>query len=164
MSLFLILLPLILLFAFGESSPVYNDPYAPIFTDKSIYSWTDKIKMTIIAPSWNTDKHLIDSIEHTEDHSIKISTAEHSLKSYKFTETNVNSGIFTGEVILTGFAHDADGDGDIDTTSRTIGNGPTGGFLESDRDSAVTISFEFADGIVLVESVPVSWNIGVLIF
>ena len=164
MSLFLLLLPLILFPAFGESDPIYRDPYSPIFTDKPIYSWTDKIKMTIISPSWNTDKHLIDSIGHFEDHSIKIATAEHSLESYKFTETDVNSGIFTGEVILTGFTHDADGDGDVDTVPRTIGNGPTNGFLESDRDSSITISFEFADGVVLVESVPVSWNVGTIDF
>ena len=158
------MLPLIFLSAFAESDPIYHEPCSPISTDKSIYSWTDKIKMTIIAPSWNTDRHLIDSIGHFEDHSIKIATAERVLESYKFTETDVNSGIFTGEVTLTGFIHDADGDGDIDTTPRTIGNGPTGGFLESDRDSAITISFEFADGVVLVKSVPVSWNIGTINF
>jgi len=107
---------------------------------------------------------LIDSIGNTEDHPIKISTREHSLKPYRFTETDVNSGIFTAEVILTGFSHDANGDGDIDTTPRTFGNGPTNGFLESDRDSAITISFEFADGVVLTESVPVSWNLGIIQF
>ena len=64
--------------------------------------------------------------------------------------------------LLTGFLHDANGDGDIDTTPRTTGNGPTSGFLEVDRDSAVTISFEFADGVVLTESVPVSWNLGTI--
>ena len=164
MSLFLLLLPLIIFPAFGEPGPDYNDPYSPIFTDKPIYSWTDKIKITIISPSWNSDKYLINSIGDTEDHSIKIATAEHSLEPYRFTETDVNSGIFTGEVILTGFSHDADGDGDIDTTPRTIGNGPTSGFLEVDRDSAITISFEFADGVVLIESVPVSWNIGTINF
>jgi len=164
MHLFLLLFPLILFPAFGESIPDYNEPYSPIFTDKAKYSWTDKIKITIIAPSWNTDRYLIDSIGSTEDHPIKISTREHFLKPYRFTETDVNSGIFTAEVILTGFSHDADGDGDIDTTPRTFGNGPTNGFLEVDRDSAITISFEFADGVVLTESVPVSWNIGTIQF
>ena len=38
------------------------------------------------------------------------------------------------------------------------------GFLEVDRDSAITISFEFADGVVLTESVPVSWNLGTIEF
>ena len=44
-------------------------------------------------------------------------------------------------MILTGFTHDADGDGDFDTTPRTSGNGPTSGFLEVDRDSSISISF-----------------------
>jgi len=155
---------LILFPVFGELIPDYEKPYSPIFTDKPMYSWTDKIKMTIIAPSWNTDRDLIDSIGNTQDHPIKISTREHSLEPYRFTETDINSGIFTAEVILTGFAHDANGDGNIDTTPRTMGAGPTSGFLEVDRDSAVTISFEFADGIVLTESAHIRWNIGTIQF
>ena len=158
------MLSLFLLPAFGQTIPDYDDPYSPIFTDKPVYSWTDKLKITIIAPSWNTDRHLIDSIGDTNDHPIKIATSEHSLEPYRFTETDVNSGIFTAEVILTGFTHDVDGDGDFDTMPRTIGNGPTSGFLQVDRDSPITISFEFADGVVLVESVPVSWNVGTINF
>ncbi|BDQ31570.1 hypothetical protein NZNM25_05680 [Nitrosopumilus zosterae] len=160
----LFLISLILLPAFGATIPDYDNPYSPIFTDKSSYTWTDKVKMTIIAPSWNTDNDLIDSIGDTKDHPIKISTREHSLEPYKFTETDVNSGIFTAEVILTGFFHDADGDGDFDTNPRTMGNGPTSGFLEVERDSAITISFEFADGVVLTESAPVTWNVGTIQF
>ena len=164
MYLFFTIISLILLPVFGEPIPDYEKPYSPIFTDKPVYSWTDKIKMTIIAPSWNTDIHLIDSIGNTPDHPIKISTREHSLEPYRFTETDVNSGIFTAELTLTGFVHDVDGDGTIDTTPRTIGTGPTSGFLEVNRDSAVTISFEFADGVILTESAPVSWNVGTIQF
>ena len=158
------LIPLFLLSAFGQLIPDYNDPYSPIFTDKPVYSWTDKVKMTIIAPSWNSDRHLIDSIGDTLSHPIKIATSKNSLEPYRFTETDVNSGIFTAEIVLTGFSHDADGDGNIDTNPRTNGNGPTSGFLEVDRDSAITISFEFADGVILSESVPVKWNIGTIQF
>ena len=153
-------LPLFIFPAFAEQIPDYEKPYSPIFTDKSVYSWTDKIKITILAPSWNTDRHLIDSIGDDQFNPIKISTSEHSLDPYRFTETGVNTGIFTAEVTLTGFSHDADGDGDVDTTPRTLGNGPTSGFLEVDRDSAITISFEFADGVVLTESVLTKWNVG----
>lgn len=158
--LFFLALPL----AFSDEIPDYDSPYAPIFTDKSVYSWTDKIQMKIFAPSWNTDRHLIDSIGGSDEHSIKISTREHSLEPYRFTETETNSGIFTAEVILTGFLHDVDGDGDFDTVPRTTGSGPTGGFLEVDRESAVTISFEFADGVFVTKSVPVSWNVGTIAF
>jgi hypothetical protein len=154
----------ILPFASAQEIPDYDKPYAPIFFDRPVYSWTDKIKIKIIAPSWNTDKDLIDSIGDDNENPIKISTRSHSLEPYRLTETDVSSGIFTGEVILTGFLHDADGDGDFDTTPRTVGTGPTSGFLEVERDSAVTVSFEFADGVVLSESVPVSWNIGTVDF
>ncbi|MBA4447496.1 MAG: hypothetical protein H2B07_01195 [Nitrosopumilaceae archaeon] len=154
----------ILPFASAQEIPDYDKPYAPIFFDRPVYSWTDKIKIKIIAPSWNTDKDLIDSIGDDNENPIKISTRSHSLEPYRLTETDVSSGIFTGEVILTGFLHDADGDGDFDTTPRTVGTGPTSGFLEVERDSAVTVSFEFADGVVLSESVPVSWNIGTVEF
>ena len=151
-------------FASAQEIPDYDKPYAPIFFDRPVYSWTDKIKIKIIAPSWNTDKDLIDSIGDDNENPIKISTRSHSLEPYRLTETDVSSGIFTGEVILTGFMHDADGDGDFDTTPRTVGTGPTSGFLEVERDSAVTVSFEFADGVVLSESAPVSWNIGTVEF
>ena len=159
LQLFLIFV-IILPSAYAEQIPDYYKPYSPIFTDKPVYSWTDKIKITILAPSWNTDRHLIDSIGDNEDNPIKISTGSNSLEPYRFTETGVNTGIFTAEVTLTGFLHDADGDGDIDTTPRTLGNGPTSGFLAVERDSAITISFEFADGVVLLESVLTTWNIG----
>ena len=56
---FLILL-FVLPFATAQDIPDYDKPYAPIFFDKSIYSWTEKIKIKIVAPSWNTDKNLID--------------------------------------------------------------------------------------------------------
>ncbi|MCV0372220.1 MAG: hypothetical protein K5793_01515 [Nitrosarchaeum sp.] len=156
---FLILFPV-----YAEPIPDYDKPYAPIFTDRPVYTWTDKVKVTILAPSWNTDRHLIDSIGGDSDNPIKISTREHSLEPYRFTETEPNSGIFTAEITLTGFSHDTDGDGKIDTTPRTFGTGPTSGYLEVDRDSAVTISFEFADGVVLSESVPITWNLGSIKF
>jgi len=156
----------LLLFAFlftsasAEPIPDYYKPYAPITTDKQVYSWTDKVGITINAPSWNEDKNGIDSIGDQEGHLIKISTGEHHLEPYKLTETSKNSGVFTGEIILTGFLHDSNGDGKIDTRPRTIGTGPTSGFLEADRDDGITISFEFADGVVLTQSAQIGWNEG----
>jgi hypothetical protein len=155
----LVLISFLSFFAYAENLPDYDNPYAPIFTDREIYTWTDKIRFTIIAPSWDENRNGIDSIGTDEGHLIKISTSEHSLEPYKLTETGTSSGVFTGEVILTGFLHDVDGDGKDDTTPRTFGTGPTNGFLETNRDEGITISFEFADGVVLTKSAQVSWNI-----
>ena len=78
MPIFLFFLPLILFPAFGESIHVYADRHSPIFTDKSVYSWTDKIKIVIISPSWNSDRCSIDSIGNVDSHSIKVATSEDS--------------------------------------------------------------------------------------
>ncbi len=151
----LLLLPSL---AYAEKIPDYFNPYAPISTDKQVYSWTDKVHITIDAPSWNENIHGIDSIGDIEGYFIKISTTGHDLEPYRLVETDPNSGVFVGEVILTGFSHDADGDGQIDTQPRTTGSGPSNGFLEADRNDGLTISFEFADGVVLTQSARISWN------
>lgn len=150
--------------AFAEQIPDYDKPYAPIYFDKDVYTWTDKVRITIVAPSWNENKYGIDSIGDDPDHPIKISTSSHQLNRYELTETSPNSGIFSGEITLTGFAHDANGDGRDDITPRTSGNGPTGGFLEAERDDGLTLSFEFADGVVLTKSAHISWNVGEIEF
>ena len=159
LGFFLILAPV-----YAESVPDYEKPFAPIFTDKPVYSWTDKIIISVNAPSWNSNSNQVNSIGDSNSHPIKISSGENFLKPYRLTETSSNSGIFSGEIILTGFSHDVDGDGNFDTTPKTSGNGPTNGFLEVENNDSITISFEFADGIVLTESVPITWNMGVVQF
>ena len=67
---------------------------------------------------------------------------------------------FTGQIILTGFLHDVNGDGKNDTNPRTLGIGPNGGYLQNEEDSGITVSFEFADGVVLSESAKIEWNVG----
>ena len=164
MYLFLVGFFLIFSPAFAQSIPDYDNPFAPIYTDKPFYSWTDKIIVFINAPSWNSNSNQIDSIGESESHPVKISSGENFLKPYRLTETSSNSGVFSGEVTLTGFLHDVDGDGIFDTNPKTIGDGPTNGFLESDNNDSITVSFEFADGVVLVESFPVNWNYGTIQF
>ena len=159
LGFFLILAPI-----YAESIPDYDKPFAPIYTDKPGYSWTDKIIISINAPSWNSNSNKIDSIGETDSHAIKISSGENFLKPYRLTETSSGSGIFSGEIILTGFSHDVDGDGNFDTNPKTSGNGPTNGFLEVENNDSITISFEFADGVVLIESIPITWNMGVIQF
>jgi hypothetical protein len=160
------MMPLVILtnFAYAEQIPDYYKPYAPIYLDKDVYSWTDKIRITIVAPSWDENEHAIDSIGGDPNYAVKISTPSYSLGPYKLTETSPSSGKFTGEVTLTGFSHDADGDGEFDTVPRTSGGGPTNGFLQVDRDDGITVSFEFADGVVLTKSAKVSWNVGQIEF
>ena len=133
---------------------------ATVELDQKVYSWTDKVYITIVAPDHNFDGDLVDEIGNTETDPIKVSTRGFDIDQYKLVETGTDTGIFTGEVILTGFEHDADGEGDFDTSPRTSGVGPTDGFLQTDDDDGLTVSFEFSEDETVVGSSLIRWNIG----
>ncbi|MBI1663619.1 MAG: hypothetical protein IS860_09060 [Nitrosopumilus sp.] len=136
---------------------------ATVELDQKVYTWTDKVYITIVAPDHNFDSDLIDEIGRDASDPIKIATRGHDIDRYKLVETGTDTGIFTGEVILVGFAHDADGvEGDEKGAQETSndGVGPTDGFLETDDDDGLTVSFEFSDDETVVGSALIRWNIG----
>lgn len=141
---------------------VTSDFGATIELDQKVYTWTDKVYITIVAPDHNYDSDLIDEIGNTDTDPIKISTRGHDLDQYKLVETGTDTGIFTGEVILTGFSpHDADGDGEADDARDiTGGSGPTSGLLETNNDDGLSVSFEYSEDTTIVASALVRWNIG----
>lgn len=153
--------------------PVYG---SSLNFNKTTYTWTDKILITLSAPDFNFDRNVIDEIGNDSFNPIKISTRGHTLDHYKLVETGPNTGIFVGEITLTGFCHDADADsttgtkahnskcntGD-DTNPRTEplqNGGPTNGFLESNNDDGLTVSFEYTENQTVLGSAPIRWNIG----
>ncbi len=110
---------------------------------------------------------MIDEIGNTEDDPIKISTRSDDIDEYKLVETGTDTGIFTGEFILTGFSHDADGDvttGDSSgydvLTESASGTGPTNGFLPTSDEDGLSISFEFSEKNMAIGSALIRWNIG----
>ena len=136
---------------------------ATVELDQKVYTWTDKVYITIVAPDHNFDSDLIDEIGEKATDPIKVSTRGNSIDRYRLVETGTDTGIFTGEVILTGFIHDADGDGVNDITApakSSAGAGPTDGFLPADDDDGITVSFEFSEDETVVGSALIRWNIG----
>jgi len=135
---------------------------------KKVFSWTDTVHITIVAPDHNFDSRAADTIGETEHDPIRISTREGTLERYKLVETGPNTGIFAGEVTLIGFDHDADGDSRTGADGRgfdnpqreTGGNGPTSGHIKAGSDDAITVSFEYTDGHTIVDTAPISWNSG----
>ncbi len=137
---------------------------ATVELDQKVYSWTDKVYITVVAPDHNFDSDLVDEIGNTSNDPIKIYTRSSDLDNYKLVESGTDTGIFTGEVILTGFkSHDADGDGITgDATGITSDDdgGPTDGLLPTDNDDGLTVSFEFSEDETVVSSSLIRWNIG----
>jgi len=148
-------------------SNAINDPKAAggnkptVELDQNTYTWTDKAYITVVAPDYNYDSNLIDVIGNTPDAEIEISTSLHTINSYQLVETGTDTGIFTGNVVLTGFEHDADGDGTNDITNPVEspdGSGPTNGFLPADREDTLTVSFKTVDDTIVGSSL-IRWNV-----
>ena len=139
-----------------------SDFGATIELDQKVYTWTDKVYITVVAPDHNYDSDLVDEIGNTDTDPLKVSTRGNDLDQYKLVETGTDTGIFTGEVILTGFSpHDANGDGEFDDArDMTGGSGPTNGLLETTNDDGLSVSFEYSEDITIVASALVRWNIG----
>ena len=137
---------------------------ATVELDQKVYTWTDKVYITIVAPDHNMDSGLVDEIGNTASDPIKVSTRGNELDQYKLVESGADTGIFIGEVTLAGMTHDADGDGtnDIDNTPTelTTGTGPTEGKIATTDNDGLTVSFEFSEDETVVGSALVRWNIG----
>ena len=136
---------------------------ASITLDQNVYTWTDKVYVTVVSPDHNFDSNAIDEIGSSKDSEINISTRTDELEFYKLVETGTDTGIFTGEFILTGFNnHDADGDGtqgDAPATLAVDNSGPTNGKLQSSDEDGLSVSFEASDGDVVIGSALIRWNI-----
>jgi len=148
---------------------VYTSNFgATIELDQKVYTWTDKVYITIVAPDHNFDSGLVDEIGNTSDDPVKVSTRGNQLSQYKLVESGADTGIFIGEVTLGGFAFDADGDSTTGTSGNDVtaitggssGDGPTEGKLATSDNDGLTVSFEFSEDETVVGSALIRWNIG----
>ena len=140
---------------------------ATIELDQKVYTWTDKVYVTIVAPDHNFDSGLVDKIGDTDDDPLIVQTRSQKLTSYTLAETGTDTGIFSGEVILKGFSHDADGDPSTGTSGYDVtgvttasGSGPTNGVIKAEDDDGLTVSYEYNEDEVVVGSALIRWNVG----
>ena len=139
---------------------------ATVLLDKEMYSWTDKVHITVTSPFHNFNSNVVEEIGATQPYTVRIHTSSSNIDSYKLVETGPNTGIFTGEIILTGFLHDADGSGKNghlpyeDTTPMTSGTGPVDGFLENSNNDAISVQFDYSEDVTIVGYAEIQWNAG----
>jgi len=152
----------------SQASSISGSDYSsPIHLNKKVFSWTDRVYITIYAPDFNSDPNIIDEIGVTTDDKITISTSGNSIP-YRLVETGTNTGIFSGYVTLTGDptlkgSTGVDGQGTNPTGMQSTCNptcGPTNGFLPSEATDGITVSFEHNRNQVITGSAPILWNVG----
>ena len=79
-----------------------SDFGATIELDQNVYTWTDKVFITIVASDYNFDSNIVDEIGTEDNGEITVRTREGELEQYRLAETGPDTGVFTGEVTLTG--------------------------------------------------------------
>src|SRR6185437_7691228 len=121
---------------------------ATVELDQKVYTWTDRVYITVVAPDHNFDPNLIDTIGDSDENKVTVSTRGNNLSPYKLVETGVDTGIFTGYVILEGDqkivgAGGVDGSGLLPTGNQgdAKGGGPTDGFLPATEQDGISVSF-----------------------
>ncbi len=139
----------------------------PIQFNKKVFSWTDRVYISIIAPDFNSDPNVVDVIGLTTDDKVTVSTTGHSIP-YQLVETGPNTGIFSGYVTLTGDptqkgSTGIDGEGTnpsgVESACTPI-CGPTNGFLPSTGNDGISVSFEYSRDRTVTGSAFIRWNVG----
>ena len=137
-----------------------SDFGATVELDQNVYTWTDKVFITVVASDYNFDSNIVDEIGSEDKGEITVRTRGADLEQYRLAETGPDTGVFTGELVLTGQDDEID-DGPTGLTTPSDGAGPTNGLLEAKSSDGLSVSFDFSDGQApIVASALIRWNIG----
>ena len=135
---------------------------ATLELDQNIYTWTDKVFITVVATDYNFDSNVIDEIGNEGDGEITVRIRNNDIETYNLAETGPDTGVFTGEVVLIGTTYEAGDNIDLTVSKeQTTGSGPTDGTIEADNGDGLSVSFEYSDSeSPLVASALIRWNVG----
>jgi hypothetical protein len=133
--------------------------------DKALYNWTDTVYITITAPDHNNNSAAEETVGtsalpiQVTSRAGKMCTSSTSATYYTAAETGPDTGVFEAEVALEGYnlsqAHNTPTQGNVCTSSDN-----TGGELQTaGQTDGVSVSFEYTDGVVVVASASVAFNI-----
>jgi len=129
-----------------------SDFGATIELDQKIYTWTDQVFITLVAPDFSNNEAI----------SVDISTNESKIQNYQLIQTGNDTAIFTGEIRLSGFKkyfekHQEHLKNFIGITK---GEGPTNGFIPCGRNDVVQIIFRLSEKEFVYANALIRWNIG----
>ena len=132
---------------------------ATVELDQNVYTWTDKVFITVVASDYNFDSNIVDEIGTEDKGEITIRTRAAEVQ-YRLAETGPDTGVFTGELVLTG-DNKAGIDGGPQGTSSEGLAGPTDGTINTRTSDGISISFDYSDSEApLVASALIRWNVG----
>jgi hypothetical protein len=148
---------------------------------KSDAAWFGKVTIMIYAPGWNEDSDKRDSIGHTAESALTITSRGDGNKNHTvgycsdsnskgLIETGPNTGVFYGRLKLSAMDHDMNNDGVKETKlgGTSCKNSPFDEYakVETGRDGAVTVNWEYnpEDNKTVVNTLTYGWDIATIKF
>ena len=132
--------------------------------DKDRYSWRSMAGITVAAPEIDLPSGGGGEIGGAgTDYAVSLKTGKGILDGYRLIESRPGSGIFVGQVRLTGFADASTAAKglDIPGSGTTSGNGPFDGRIACGNDDVLTLALVSPSGIV-EKSARISWTLGTI--
>ena len=132
---------------------------ATVELDQNVYTWTDKVFITIVASDYNFDPNIVDEIGTPDKGEIIVRTRADEVQ-YRLAETGPDTGVFTGELVLTGDKDALKKGGPQGISSEGLA-GPTDGKIKTKTSDGISMSFAYSDSeFPLVASALIRWNVG----
>ena len=148
---------------------------------KGDVGWYGKVTIMIYAPGWNTDSNARESIGHTAESALTITSRgdgnqNHTVgvcndgDSKGLIETGPNTGVFYGRLKLSASDHDMNNDGVKETSlgGTSCKNSPFDEYakVETGRDGAVTVNWEYnpENNKVITKSMTYGWSTATIKF
>ena len=126
--------------------------------DQKVYSWTDKIQIALVAPELNKNPNEVETVGNQPDSTIVIETGKGQLINYELIETGEDTGIFTGEVTLSGFENK-----ELEFKNKPVGitngKGPIDGKIACLNQDAIVITLSTPSKTISASAL-IRWNIG----
>jgi len=135
--------------------------------DKAVYNWTDTVYFTITSPDHNVNSAAEETIG-TSSLPIQVTTRSGKMcttgdKTYFADESGIDTGVFGGEVQLTGYNKAVQSGTPSKTT--TCGTTFDGGSIKTaGQTDGVSVSYEYNDAQVVVASASIIWNVAEITF
>ena len=126
--------------------------------DQEIYSWTDKVYIKAVVPSL-LDLKAVYASNNKKYCLITISTNRQSLRKYKLVETKTNTGIFSGEIRLTGFPNYDAYEFKALVNGETSGVGPNDGKIGCSNEDVINVAL-VTDTSMVSASALIRWYLG----
>ena len=130
-----------------ETSFTISRTGASLTLDKDVYSWRDRVTITVVAPDFNIDSLAIEPVGDDGEIQIRSQLGD---ATAELTETGPNTGIFQGTVDLGGFEYDvASGITVQPATMLQVGN-----------EDGISVTFTYdEDERDLIQSALIRWNV-----